>query len=381
MEEFMEHEEEFEVRQSISSRGRDTRIQMMAGQQDESHQPMTRVTNYQRDTNAYNQEDYQQQEEQYDGEGDESSVIEEIVDEQIIELESGEEEEFMDQQNQPDDGIDQYLDNIKQEDYVNREEYQEFEENKGQSSPYRQEEMYENQLEDQQMQIQHNQELEDQQRAYQNNMMENSPIEENPIEEEMTGSPQYYQAPRAVNPKYRRKYEGVDVNDKSHLIWEQERLQRKRMEREMRKYNMSTKPFTTRDIDWNPAMNPKMAHFNTDKKYNKSDMWHFSQNSSVPMLSVNGVKQRAAVKSVKPKYDPKETSSKRNHDINNIFHQSALQKRLTDSKNSTIHAPSSHISLSKEHGKAFMTPADNKFQFNNIVSEARAKQFHSSSVF
>jgi hypothetical protein len=385
MEEFMEHEEEFEARQSISSRGRDTRVHMMPGQlRDTQLKPNVRETTYQPQRNSAQEDRYVEGEMDEYGEG-EDSVIEEIVDEQVVEIESGDEEHFEGRQ-ENDGGIDQYLDNIKQEDYVNREEYQEFEDNKDQTSPYRQEEMYEKQYREDgqyhQDHLEQDQEYENEQLAYQNNMMENSPIAENPMEEEMTGSPQYYQAPRAVNPKYRRKYEGMNLNDKSHLVWEQERLQRKRMEKEMRRYNLGTKPYNFRDIDWNPTTNPRMAHFDTEKNVKKSNMWHFSNTSSVPLLSTaSSIKQKAAEKQVRPKFDPNEASAKRNHQINNIFHQSSLQSRWAGDNKGSVHAPATHSSLMKEMGKAFMTPVDNRFQYNSAVSQGRMKHFHSSQIF
>lgn len=414
MEEFMEHEEEFEARQSISSRGRDTRVHMMPGQNRATQQqPQDRPTqNYQQNEGLH---DYGQ------GEGESDSVITEIVDEQVVELESGDELDAFEEKGKQDEGINQYLDNIKQEDYVNHDEYQEFDD-KDDNSPYRQNEGYDNDIhgqyehnnqeyqddgqyeqeyidkrqqeyqqqeyqqqeyQQQDHQQQEYQEQNYQQMAYQNNMMENSPIAENPLEEEITGSPQYDQKPRAVNPKYRRKYEGVDLNDKSHLVWEQERRQRKKYEREMRRANMWAKPYNTREIDWNPSMNPKKAPFNPEKQVQRSNMWHFAQSSSVPMLStVKGVKSQVASKaSNRPKFDPSEAMAKRDHNLNNVFHQSTLQNMLTGKNNGKVNAPSSHTSMLKENGRAFMTPADNKYQNQANVMQGRERMFHSSQIF
>lgn len=402
MEEFMEHEEEFEARQSISSRGRDTRVHMMPGQNRQTEQqPQDRPT-----------QNFHQNEGLHDyghGEGESDSVITEIVDEQVVEIESGDEEDQFEDKGKQDEGINQYLDNIKQEDYVNRDEYQEYD-NQDDNSPYRQNEGYENDMhgqyehnnqeyqdDGQYEQNQHEyigenqqdyqqQEYQDQnyqQMAYQNNMMENSPIAENPLEEEITGSPQYDQRPRAVNPKYRRKYEGVDLNDKSHLVWEQERKQRKKFEREMRRANMWAKPYNFRDIDWNPSMNPKKAAFNPEKQVQRSNMWHFAQSSSVPMLSTaKGLKSQAASKdSTRPKFDPNEAMAKRDHNLNNVFHQSTLQNMLTGKNNGKVLAPPTHASMLKENGRAFMTPADNKYQNQANVMQGRERMFHSSQIF
>lgn len=392
MEEFIEHEEEFEARQSISSRGRDTRVQMMPNKgadNQKQQQPQQRQTQSQpQNQNLYN---YNRPEEEAEGE---ESVITEIVDEQVVEIGSDEEEQQFENKGNEDGGINRYLDNIKQEDYVNRDEYQEFEDNKDENSPYRHEEMYEQDgrdeygeeegdMEYQMQDPNYGQEQNYQHMVYQNNMMENSPIAENPVEEELTGSPQYYEAPRAINPKIRRKYEGADLNDKSHLVWEQERLQRKRYEREMRMANMWSKPYNSREIDWNPSINPKKATFNFEKNPQRSNMWHFAQSSSVPMLSTaSGVKANAAAKANRSKHDPAETLAKRNHNINNIFHQSSLQNMLTGGKKGgKIDAPSSHMSLKKENGRPFMTPAENKYQGYSDVVQGRAKNFYSSQIF
>lgn len=400
MQEFMEHEEEFEARQSVSSRGRDTRVQMMPAEGRQTETNVNRQTNKGRPTEYHERPtEYQERPTEYvprnqphndyqhDGEGESSSVITEIVDEQVVELESDEEAQF-ENKGKEDHGINQYLDNIKQEDYVNHDEYHEFEDNKDENSPYRQHEQYKHEkynqnqeyddMDDQYEQQQH---YNQQQMQYQNNMMENSPIAEHPVEEDLTGSPHYDQRPRTINPKYKRKYEGVDINDKSHLIWEQERIQRKRMEKEMQRVNMWTKPYNFRDIDWHPTMNPKKATFNPEKTAKRSSMWHFSQSSNVPMLSAKSIKASAAEKSLRPKYDPAETLAKRDHTMNNVFHQSSLQNMLNGKNNGKVSAPASHASMSKEVGRAFMTPIDNKYSGHSDVVQGRARMFHSSNVF
>lgn len=375
MDEFMEHEEEFEARQSISSRGRDTRVQMMPDNQPD------RKTNQNQLVKNY-QEEPQRRFEYAEGEGEESSVITEIVDEQIVELKSEDEEKV-------DDGINQYLDNIKQEDYVNREEYQEYEDNHD-SSPYKQEDMFNHQEGNQYQNVKYDQnqqqiDIQHQnygQADYQNKGMEHSPIVENPMEDELTASPQYYEAPRVVNPKYRRKYEGANLNDKSHLIWEQERLQRKRVERQMRAVNVWDKPYNSREIDWNPSTNSKKAAFNYNKNPQRSNMWHFAQSSSVPMLSKDAsAKSSVASTQSRSKFDPLENHAKADHTINNIFHQSSLQQALTGNKSGKVHAPPSHSSMQKEVGRAFMTPNDSRFQNHSNVIEGRARMFHSSQIF
>lgn len=374
MEEFMEHEEEFEARQSISSRGRDTRVKMMPEQ--ERQLPAQVRNEVPAQVRGQPREEPSRHLEYAEGEGEESSVITEIVDEQIVELKSDDEENI-------DDGINRYLDNIKKEDYVNREEYQEFYDNKEEGSPYKQEDEYREGQDVYQhnANYQHEDEQNMQQLAYQNKMMEHSPIVENPIEEELTASPQYYEAPRAVNPKYRRKYEGANLNDKSHLIWERERLQRKRIEKQMMSANIWTKPYSYRDLDWNPALNPKKAAFDYNKSPQRSPMWHFAQSSSVPMLSAGGPKG-APSKPLRAKHDPKETAAKRDHTINNIFLQSSLQSALTGSGlNSTAPMSHSSLSMSKNNQRPFMTAIDNRYQNQTNVLEGRARMFHSSQIF
>ena len=276
---------------------------------------------------------------------------------------------------------------LNKEDYVNREEYQEFEDNKG-ASPYPNNEEvdgngYErDQPEYNQEDMDYAQDQNYQQMVDNQYMMENSPIVENPAEEEQTGSPQnYYEAPRAVNPKYRRKYEGYNLNDKSHLIWEQERLQRKRIEREMKRNNLWTQQYDFRDIDWHPTANPKRAAFKDKFQNKKSSLWHFSNTSSVPMLTTaKNLKASVQGKDVRSKHDPQEASSKKDHRINNVFHQSSYQNILAG-KNGKINAPTSHVSLKKETGRGFMTPIDNKYQNQSSVMAGRERMFHSSQIF
>lgn len=443
MEEFMEYEEEFEARQSISSRGshaqpgksrdvvRNTGVIEQNGVKAEE-----RHGNYNPQKNLHNYQDPNEGEENMSEYGDSfrdgqsSEVITEIVDEQVVEIETENEEELNQLENNQTEEVNQYLDNIKQEEYVNRDEYQEYDNQEGpspdqqeregegdhqqydQENGYNQEEGYNeegeaynedgqyDQVNDQYQEEGHeydqeNQELDgegqpiqdyDQEQNYQQMaenqyMMENSPIVENPLEEELTGSPQMYEAPRAVNPKYRRKHQGVDPNDKSHLIWEQERLERRRMEREMKRAHLWPKQYDTRDIDWHPTVNPKRAAYNIQKNPQKSSLWHFSNSSSVPMLSTaKSIKANAASKNERTKHDPREAQSKKDHRINNVFHQSSYQSMLSG-KNGKIAAPTSHVSMKKELGRAFMTPIDNKYQNQNSVLEGRNRMFHSSNVF
>jgi len=409
MDEFMEHEEEFEARQSISSRGRDTRVQMMPDQK-QQREP-SRVNN---NPAAARPADQQEMDYEYgEGDGESSSVITEIVDEKIVEIDSDDEENKFIEKGKENEGIiNHYLD-IKQEDYVNRDEYQEYDENKqDEESPdkaYAMQDDNRGTANDQQMreemEYEHKRaeerDLQDrieaenraqdqlyQQMLYQNNMMENSPIAENPLEEELTTSPQYYQAPRVVNPKYRRKYEGTDLNDKSHLIWEQERIERNRIEKRMKKANIWAKPYNFRDLDWDISKNPKKAAFNFEKNPKRSSMWHFSNSSSVPMLSANNKSQKsienktigASLKPSRVKYDPSEGLSKNNHNLNNLFHQSQLQTMLQGQKGQPK-TPMTHTSLQKDKGRAFMTAIDNRYAFQSSVQEGRARNFHTSQIF
>lgn len=398
MEEFMEYEEEFEARQSISSRGsaaqpskgRGTIQKLNAQQQRETvNKPEERTTQYlQQEEEQDGLHDYNQANEGEENfnEGESSSVITEIVEEKVIELDTENEDEIAGGKDKEDGGIDQYLDNIKQEDYVNRDEYQEFEDNKG-ASPYQnEEEQVQNQYAQDPQEIdqeaqEYNQEQNYQQEADNQYMVENSPIEENPLEEEITSSPQYVAAPRAINPKYRKKYEGTDLNDKRHLVWEQERIERKRIERQMKRSHFWTKKYDSRDIDWHPITNPKRAAYNLEKNPQRSNLWHFSNTSNVPMLTTaKGIKTNAANKISKAKYDPSEAQAKHDHKINNVFLQSSYQNLLSG-KNGIIDAPNTHVSLKKEIGRGFMTAIDNRYQHQTNVEQGRQRMFHSSQVF
>ena len=447
MEEFMEYEEEFEARQSISSRGSQARpsknhaLDRNTGAGgNHGNQAVGRQSNYQPQVNLHNYHEPYEGEENF-GEGESSGIIEEIVDEQVVEIETENEEELDQLEKNQNHEVDQYLNNINRDEYVNRDEYQEYNDPENQPSPdqherevegnyhheeqdYNQENRYteenngynqeneayhqeeddgykneynqeENQYEEDDQQYQqedhgldgegqeiqnYEQENNYQQMAENQYMMENSPIAENPLEEELTGSPQVYEAPRAINPKYRRKYQGIDPNDKSHLIWERERLERKRIEREMKRAHLWGKQYEARDIDWHPNVNPKRAAYNA-KDPKRSSLWHFSNSSSVPMLSTaSSVKSIASSKSKRSKYDPKEAQSKKDHSINNVFHQSSYQNILSG-KNGKIAAPNSHVSLKKELGRAFMTPIDNRYMNQTSVQAGRERMFHSSSIF
>lgn len=178
------------------------------------------------------------------------------------------------------------------------------------------------------------------------------------------------------------------MNDKSHLIWEQERMERKRIERRMKRANIWAKPYSYRDIDWYPNNNPRKANFNHEKVPERSNMWHFSHSSSVPLLTPTSKSTSAAsTKSKKSqrsdfskKFDPNEGRAKRIHDINNIFHQSSYQNLLKGGDKS-VHAPIAYSSFNKENGRAFMTPIDNKYDNQSSVLQGRAKNFFSSQIF
>ncbi|CAI2366560.1 unnamed protein product [Moneuplotes crassus] len=447
MEEFMEYEEEFEARQSISSRGSQARPSKnhaldrdTGAGGNHGAKVVGRQSNYQPQVNLHNYHESYEGEENF-GEGESSGIIEEIVDEQVVEIETENEEELDQHEGNQNREVDQYLNNINRDEYVNRDEYQEYDDPENEPSPdqhqremegnyhheepdYDQENRYteeengynqDNKAHYQEEDERYDEEYNQQEKQYeedpqqyeqedngldmegqeaqnyeQNNnyhqmaenqyMMENSPIAENPLEEELTGSPQIYEAPRAVNPKYRRKYQGINTNDKSHLVWERERLERKRIEREMKRANLWTNQYDTRDIDWNPNINPKRAAYNA-KDPKRSSLWHFSNTSSVPMLSTaSSVKSLTSGKNQRSKYDPKEAQSKKDHTINNVFHQSSYQNVLSG-KDGNISAPLSHVSLKKDLGRAFMTPIDNRYMNQTSVQAGRQRMFHSSNVF
>ena len=383
MEEFMEHEEEFEARQSVSSRGRDTRNQMMPGEARPTNQKeLNRPTNNNLQAYQPSAQEYAHGFGDVEGDGDESSVITEIVSEKVIEIDS--DNEISGSKNQLNDNMHHYLNDIKQEEYVNREEYnEEYDQRQEEDSPYDQRQrMLQRQME---IEEQEQQDLKAQQYMYN----QSSPIQENPNEEELTTSPQYYEAPRAINPKYRKKYEGTDLNDKSHLIWEQERLERKRIEKRMQQANIWAKPYSSRDIEWNLTTNPKKAFYDTQKDIKRSNMWHFAHSSSVPMLTPSSkvasqMKITQGVvgsKGVRQKFDPNENTARRKHDVNNAFLQSSYQNLLQGDKTQKLKVPSLYTSLQKESGRAFMSAIDNRYDFQTSVLEGRAKNFYSSQIF
>ena len=117
MEEFMEYAEDFEARQSISSRGSQAKpskamnpkSNLKPEQRETTYKPEEREAQYQ-----YNEgmNEYNEGEDAYHGEGESSSVITDIVEEKVVEIESSFEEDKLVEDKKGGE-YDQYLDNIK----------------------------------------------------------------------------------------------------------------------------------------------------------------------------------------------------------------------------------------------------------------------------
>jgi len=93
-------------------------------------------------------------------------------------------------------------------------------------------------------------------------------------------------------------------------VWERERIQRKQIEREMNAALAWPKSNKARELDWNSSTNSKKAAFNSNKNPTRSEMWHFSQASSVPMLTGDQKAPKETTSKLRSKYDPKETAAK-----------------------------------------------------------------------
>lgn len=214
---------------------------------------------------------------------------------------------------------------------------------------------------------------------HENKYYENSPIIEN-TEGEMTVSPQK-QLVTEGNQSHAKYY-----NDKSHLIWEQERIQRKREE-----YYRRANPMTMHEYFKDPSplfststTRGKLMAYDFTKQPKTSSSLVNHLKSKVPILSDHyktSVTHSAAASDSIPSFERvfnAYMSSKRNDGLSNIFNQSEYQQRLQKGQNvNNDRAPMTHSSLSKN------TIDFNTARYNSSQSivDGRQRMFHSSQVF
>ena len=273
------------------------------------------------------------------GEGDSEETVTEIVGEEIVELESEEDvEQNMDQDHQNDQKrIEEQLKylEVDKDQYINQ-DYK----NQAQESPHRRLNEYDQMV---------------------------SPIEEDQREHDETIGTQYKSSPlqKSYNsrlyPRQHNPYGSRKSSKKTHLIWEKERRARKKAAKKAAKSIYPYAPyelFTGQKPNW-AAQVPKSKRGELKEKVrNPSELWKLSNQSKVPMLSdhmssvtTSGSNNPLVMRGQKEK-------GKANHHINNLFHESILQKRLSGKVVDKVSAPPSHISFSKEVGRAWMTPLD-----------------------
>lgn len=314
-----------------------------------------------------------------DDEG-ESSVISEIVEEKVVELEDS---AFMDNNGDPymngggqleksnerEQRIKEYLD-VDKDQYLNNDEYAEAEaDERNHSNEWSQNRATDNMQDGQGYQAEGHNDY-----RYQ----DTSPIQENE-DEEMTASKQgQYLTQQENQARY--------YNEKAHLIWEQERLMRKRIDYERRNDPMTLHQFFK---DPSPQFSTsttrgKVMEYDFTKPSKKSDTHINHLKSRIPMLSDHYKNSKTHQAAASSNLTPFENlyygyiSNKKDSGLSSIFNQSEYQQRLGTSPSSGgKKAPASHSSLNK-NVKDFNTAKFNVFQ---SVAEGRQRMFYSSQIF
>ena len=228
----------------------------------------------------------------YYGEGESEETVTEIVGEEVVEIESENavEEQLKDEGLDNPEKLEAYL-NVDQEQYID-EDYK--------VSPGKRLDDY-------------------------NEMV--SPINEDEAEHDETLHSHAKPSPLRKNynsrlyPRQQRKRQSGHTGNKSHLIWEKERRARKR---KAKKAQMSVYQYAPFDLgtglrpDWTNAAKSKRVEL-PDSVKSHSDLWKQSNRSKVPMLSDHLEKSKNPLlhRDVKQ-------SGKAHHELNNLFHESAL---------------------------------------------------------
>lgn len=305
----------------------------------------------------------------YYGEGDSEETITEIVGEEVIEIDSDEDLNNLEQQDNEDEAkrINDYL-QVDQDQYINDEYANVDAEQKEEQSPSREANF-----------------------EYGGVNPVISPIAEDQREQDETmgsqGKASYTHS--YYSKLYPRQTSGRKTRTKKKLpIWEKERRARKRAAKKAQQNLYAYAPYDLAKMnpEWG-KYDVKQARFETDKKLTKSSLWNQSNQSKVPMLSDHLRTSQGYEKNPLLSRD-RRISGKSGHSINNVFHESQLQKRLS-AGGEKISAPHSHLSFGKDTGRAFMTPLDlqqkqvieSKLPLGSHIADARHRNLHSSSVF
>lgn len=169
------------------------------------------------------------------------------------------------------------------------------------------------------------------------------------LQQEATEETQDHIAETASKSRY--------FNDKSHLVWEQERIQRKRDD-----YYKRNDPMTMHKYFRDPepgfsvaTTRGKLMAYDFTKPAKRGQAYVNHQKSAVPVLADHYSKSKTHTSAAPDKqtkfekvYNSYMTQQKRNDGLGSIFHQSEYQQRLQNNRNvSTDKPPMSHSSFSK----------------------------------
>lgn len=225
-----------------------------------------------------------------------------------------------------------------------------------------------------------------------NKYMDSEPIQEYTREEDMTASPLDHQQYEEMI-RQRCKFLFFDnlvpnFNDKLHLVWERERLQRKRDNYEKRRDPMRIQEFLKeRKPDFSiSTTRGKLAEYDFLKPTKRKQAFIDDMKSSVPLLSDHyqnsATHQSAALpnaKSFQKTYD--QFTRRKGSEIGSIFKQSEYQNRL---KNNSVldqfKAPLSHHSLNKLGSSGYMHITESYAKVP-VVQEGRNRMFYTSQIF
>lgn len=373
VEEFVSNEEEFEARQSISSRGSIGRDRNTKNEIEKGKRINPRDTGYYRpQQNRQQREDYEYAQgspqaayAEGENEEEEGSVQIEVVE---IEDSINQDQNQLENSGEREQRIQEYLD-VDKDDYIFRDQY-----DVGADGNV------ENSGEWQQQRLTNLEEKNDNRylvKAYgQNKYGSNSPIQENLTEDDRTASPgNKLNGSRGVQRFF---------NDKSHLIWEREKIERKRLE-----WERKNDPLTLHHYFKDPSpgfstsiTRGKLMPFDFTKQNTTSRKLIDSLKSSIPLLSdhYQGSKthQAAAQNKVYDMYATAAQDLQKQFGLSNIFNQSEYQSRLEHKRNVKAEkVPTSHSSLNK----TVMDFNTAKYNTMQAVSEGRQRMFHSSQVF
>jgi len=286
-----------------------------------------------------------------------------------------------------DNRIKEYL-NVDKDEYLNRNEYEEFSREEaveewapqatGKYSGYTEEAE----------QLERSPEIENQQLRYK--YMDSNPIEET-VKESLSGTREIGR--NGSHMKLDKKAISIifpNFNDKLHLVWERERLQRKRQAKQrmndpmqIHEYLKNNEPlFSTR------TARGKVAEFDYMKRPANRKRLIESLKSSVPNLSDHynrsvthssaALDTSKAFRKVYNQFKPKKGS-----DLATVFKQSEYQNRLNNKPAlGGVKAPDSHFAFNKlGTSRTFMTPVEYRYGADQSIAKARRKMHHVSHVF